>query len=178
MSEASADVPVTRIEGRGLRAPVEIRGWRIGHGSSRRTESLAWAEVSIYKLEDGGYLTHRAGYSLVYHRADTHCRTRNGDQKGDPATVDDLPDDADPCVKCRPPYPQNLEDGEAIRYEFPRHTFDACETPEQVIDRLTVIRHRDGTRSVRYSQPVQDALRQAGASDSAFTRATGTVHIS
>lgn len=171
MTEASASVPVIRIADKGMRAPVEIRGTRIGFGTSEEQEKLAWAEVEIYRLEAGGYLTHRIGYSLKYHTEHTNCKVARGQQKGDPATVDDLPDDAVPCEICRPAPPEYLGDDEAIRYEFPRHRFDGCETPAQVESRLTWYRNKDGTKSVSYSQPVRDALEQAAANDENFRQA-------
>lgn len=157
-----------RIFDKGMRKPVEFAGHRIGHGSSFRPDSAAWAEIEVYKRDDGGYMTHRVGYSLVYHRADTRCTTARGDQKGEPATVDDLPDDALPCQRCQPEAPEYLPKAAAIRFEFPRHTFDSCDTPEMVEEKLTVIHHRDGNRSVRYSYPVRDALREAVLNDPAF----------
>ncbi|HET9118325.1 MAG TPA: hypothetical protein VFN75_09695 [Pseudonocardiaceae bacterium] len=165
-----AEAGTVRIEDKGMIRPVEIRGRRIGFGTSRRPDSLAWAEIEVYKLDDGGYTAHRAGYSLTYHTADTRCLTRDGDQRGDEATVDDLPDDAEPCLRCRPEPPEYLPDGARIRYEFPRHTFDNCATPEDVEQRLTVFRSREGGQSVRYSKPVRDALRQAAQNDPAFRR--------
>jgi hypothetical protein len=159
-----------RIEDKGMLRPVDIHGTRIGFGTSRRPDSMAWAEIEIYKLHDGGYMTHRAGYSLTYHTADTRCLTRDGDQRGDEATVDDLPDDAEPCQRCRPESPEYLPDKAVVRFEFPRHTFDNCEDPGQVVERLTVIHHRDHGRSVRYSKPVRDALREAARADPAFRR--------
>jgi hypothetical protein len=161
--------PVVLIQDKGMRSPVEIRGWLIGFGTSERDDSLAWASIEIYRLEAGGYMTHRIGYSLLYHSAGTTCMTRGREQKGDPATVDDLPDEAAPCPRCRPPRPQDLDDDDPIRFEFPRHTFDACDTAERTVEALTVIRHRDGTPpSVRYSQPVRDALAEAAQNDPAF----------
>lgn len=157
---------VIRIFDKGMLSPVEIRGERIGFGTSEREDSLKWAEIEIYRLDEGGYMTHRLGYSLVYHRADTWERTAAGGQPGNPATVDDLPDEASPCKVCRPVPPQALGDDEEIRYEFPRHTFDSCKTAAQVIERLTVIRSRDGDPpSVRFSGPVQSALREAAERD-------------
>jgi len=158
------------IADKGMIKPVEINGVRIGHGTSRRPDSLAWAEIEIYKLRDGGYMTHRIGMSLTYHTAGTRCVTRDGDQRGDVATIDDLPDDAEPCLRCRPEPPEYLPERAVIRYEFPRHTFDNCATPEEVVERLTVIHHRDHGRSVRYSKPVRDALREAALNDPAFSR--------
>jgi hypothetical protein len=161
----------TTIFDRGMRSPVEITGDRIGHGSSRRSGSPAWAEVEVYKLADSGYLVHRTGVSLVYHTPGTACTTRDERQRGEPAGVDDLPDDAEPCPKCRPPYPRELPDGPAtVRYEFPRHAFDGCDTPERVAEKLTVIRHRDKTQSVQFSQPVNDCLEECARNDAGFAK--------
>jgi hypothetical protein len=165
-----AEAGTVLITDKGMLKPVEIHGRRIGFGTSRREDSLAWAEIEIYKLNDGGYMTHRAGYSLTYHTADTKCMTRNGDQKGEPATVDDLPDEAEPCQRCRPEQPEYLANDAEIRFEFPRHTFDNCEDPGQVEERLTVIHHRDHGTSVRYSKPVRDAIAEARRNDTAFRR--------
>jgi hypothetical protein len=174
MTEASASAPEIRIFDKGMRAPVVIRGERIGFGTSERDESLAWAEIEVYRLDAGGYLAHRIGRSLVYHRADTWCRTRSGGQPGDPATVDDLPDEAEPCEDCKPKDPQRLGDTEEIRYEFPRHTFDGCPTPEKLIEALTVIRGRDGSPpSIRFSYPVKTALRMAAERDEALYAVLG-----
>jgi hypothetical protein len=157
-----------RIFDKGMAQPVTVPGVLIGKGSSRRDDSLAWAEIEIYKLEDGSYRTHRVGYSLTYHLADTRCTVRSGAQKGDPATVDDLPDDAEPCTVCRPPEPRDLGDDEPVRYEFPRHSFDGCADPAQVIEKLTVFRDRKHQQSVRFSGPVMAALREAARNDPAF----------
>jgi len=166
----SREMTTVEIHDKGMRQPVIITGALIGHGSSRREGSPAWAEVEVWKLEDGtGYLVHRTGCSLVYHRADTKCAVRGGRQRGAPAGVDDLPDDAVPCEECQPDYPRDLPDGDAtVRYEFPRHAFDQCDSPERVAERLTVIRNRDGTRVVQSSQPVNDCLAQCARSDPAF----------
>lgn len=155
---------------KGMLAPVEITGPRIGFGTSERDESVSWAEIEIYKLS-GGYMVHRAGMSLIYHTRDTRCTTRERVQKGKPASVDDLPDEAVPCEQCRPAQPEYLPEGEGvIRFEFPRHTFEECKAADQVVERLTVIRHRDGTRTVQYSQPVLDAIEEAANSDPAFEK--------
>jgi hypothetical protein len=166
MTEAGPGVPVIRIYDKGMPQPVEIHGTRIGFGTSERDDSLKWAEIEIYRQGEGGYMVHRLGYSLVYHRADTWCRTAAGSQPGHPATVDDLPDEASPCRDCKPPAPQRLADDEAIRYEYPRHTFDSCKDAREVVASLTVVRHRDGTPpSIRFSGPVQAALREAAEQD-------------
>lgn len=169
MTEQAA--PVVRIADAGTRAPVEVHGVLIGRGTSRRDDSLAWAEIEVYRLNDGGYLAHRAGYSLVYHTKGTRCVTRNQEQRGELVPARQLPPDAEPCVRCRPEPPDYLPDGAEVRWETPRHTFDNCNDPQQVEERLTVIRHPDRSRSVRYSKPVRDALREASRNDPEFRRA-------
>lgn len=169
MTETGPGVPAVRIYDRGMREPVTIAGERIGHGTSERDDSLKWAEIDIYRLHEGGYYVHRLGYSLVYHRGDTWCRTASGAQPGHPATVEDLPDEAAPCQDCRPKPPQELADDEEIRYEFPRHTFDSCKTPTDVVAALTVVRNRQGTTpTIRFSYPVKQALTEAAGRDEAL----------
>lgn len=168
MTEAGASAPVV-FDDKGLPNPVEIHGKRIGFGTSRRDTSRKWATVEIWKLDDGGYMAHRVGYSLVYHRHDTWCKTRSGGQPGAVAAVDDLPDDADPCEDCKPVLPEYLGDDDEVRFEFPRHTFDSCTTAEKVVEALTIIRYRDGRApSVRISGPVKAAVMEAARHDPAF----------
>lgn len=120
-----------------------------------------WVEFEVYLLADRSWLIHRIGRSNLYHRKDTLCTTRTGRPSGDPATVDQLPDDAMPCPRCSPPYPDELPEGAGVvRYEFPRHTWDECPTPELVRDKLTTIRSRDGSVTVHMSDPVADLLRR------------------
>jgi hypothetical protein len=169
MAETTA-APVV-IKDSGMRAAVTIYGRRIGFGTSRNEEDpVKWAEIEIYACEDGTFTVHRAGYSNVYHTADTRCLTREGRQRGRPARLDDLPDDAVPCTVCAPPYPDELGDDDEIRYEVPRHTFAQCENQVNCLDKLTVIRHRDGSRTVQVSRPVRDALREAAQHDPGFRR--------
>lgn len=123
-----------------------------------------WFTMELYALSNGGWLVHRTGWSVVYHKIDTTCVTRVGRKRGDPAGVDDLPDDAMPCRACRPPYPEDIPDGPGtIRFEFPRHSWDACPSPEIVYVRLTTVRSRDGGVSEYVSAPVDELLRNAAA---------------
>jgi hypothetical protein len=125
-----------------------------------------WVTFELYHLDTGGWLAHRTGYSSVYHRLDTRCTTRIGRQSGDPATISQLPDDAVPCLVCKPPYPDRLPetDEPVVRFEFPRHTWDECPTPALVKEKLTTIRSRDGTTSTVTSDPVGELLRGAARS--------------
>lgn len=171
MTEAGASTGVVRLHDLGMRAPVEIHGTRIGFGTSKTDEKEAWAEIEIYRLHDGGYIAHRAGYSDIYHRLDTRCVTRSGEQRGEPVQARQLPETALPCERCKPPWPESMPPVAQVRWELPRHIFDSCNDPAQVVERLTVIRNnRDHTKSVRYSRPVRDALSMAAGSDPAFAQ--------
>ena len=130
-----------------------------------------WVEFEVYAMADASWLIHRIGKSVIYHRADTSCTTRTGVPSGSPAGVDDLPDDAMPCPRCLPAYPDELPDGPGtVRFEFPRHTWDSCPTPELAAAKLTTIRSRDGTVTVHMSDPVADLLRQLAVKYPEFTR--------
>jgi hypothetical protein len=144
------------IEGVPACAPVSAETDDAGNKKDR------WAEIELYLLDNGAWLAHRTGMSVVYHRADTRCRTRAGGQSGEPACIDDLPDEAVPCVICQPRAPQFLAGtpGE-IRFEFPRHTWDEAPTPQLLKLRLTTSRSRDGTVSVFTSDLVAELLRNA-----------------
>jgi hypothetical protein len=148
---------------------TEIDGELLCPGvSTWNRRSRHWVEIEIYRLASGGYLIHRAGMSVVYHTADTRCVIKDGTQRGDAATVDDLPDEARPCPACLPPWPQDLGDKEPIRFEFPRHTFDKCWTAAQVIAKLTTIYKSDGSIEVREPAPVMELLDKAAEVDEAF----------
>ena len=121
-----------------------------------------WFDLELYALADGTWLIHRVGMSNIYHRADTRCTTRIGRKSGDPAGVEDLPDEAVPCLICRPEDPDYLPEGPGVvRFEFPRHTLDRCPTPMLVMEKLTTVRGRDGVISSFTSDPVDELLRGA-----------------
>jgi hypothetical protein len=157
-----------RVDRGKLKPPVEFTGELIAETRSASSDRR-WVELKLYALEGGGYLVHRAGMSNVYHRAGTTCTTASGLQQGTPGTVEDLPDDALPCERCEPPWPEDLGDNEQIRYETTRHTIDRVDTPAEVVEKLTVYRNRrTGRREMRFSEPVQDLLAKAVANDPGF----------
>lgn len=132
--------------------------------STRTPDRTRWVEISVYHLDDGGWLAHRAGMSNIYHRAATACRRANGRKPGALGGVDDLPDDAEPCGDCNPPYPEDLADDAKIRFEFPQHTINRG-TPEQIVRALTTSRRPDtGQRVVKVSAPVEDLLGELSSS--------------
>lgn len=137
--------------------------------STQNPGSLRWAEFRVYRLDEGGWMLHRVGMSLVYHQARTVCRTASGKMPGDPAKLADLPDEATPCGDCRPPYPLDLGDDEPVRFEFPRHSLNRCATAEAVVDSLTRFRERGtGIWTVKVSEPVAELLDKLAAAEPAF----------
>lgn len=128
---------------------------------SASSGELRWSEFELYRLDDGGWLVHRNGRSVVYHRAGTSETTVTGSPPGRLGTVDDLPDDAEPCSSCRPPLPRDLGEDEDIRVETDRHKLDVLRTPEQVVGTLVRNRGRDGSESFMVPAPVADLLDQA-----------------
>lgn len=143
----------------------------------RRTPRPRWGEYFIWKLDSGRYGLYRASFSVIYHTEHTSCRMNGpggrgtGGQMGKPATVEDLPDDAEPCPDCRPPYPDELGDKEPIRFEFPRQGLVVIRTPEEVIDTLGRFRRQTGEEVFELSGPSQELIRQCRDNDPAF-RAT------
>lgn len=123
-------------------------------------DRMRWVEFRVYDTPDAErWLLWVAGCSAVYHREDTKCRTKRGAKPGGIATVDDLPDYAEPCPQCRPRYPENIGDAERVRFEFPRSTFTRSADAAKIVETLATSRNRDtGYRTVRVSDPVNELL--------------------
>lgn len=158
-----------------------ISGRRIAMASTRNPRSLRWVLIGIYALDSGGWLLYRDSHSRVYHREDTACMIRGGRQAGHPATIDDLPDDAEPCGICHPSAPEDLEEAAdhgdmiTVRYEWPRPRFNRCATPGMVGEVLSRNeKMTDAGLNVlsMLSAPAADALAQAMA-DPEFAAAAG-----
>lgn len=147
--------------------PVEFEGELIAEQARRG--GRRWPEFRIWRLAAGGYMAQRVGCSIVYHTAATRCVTKQRSQRGSPATIENLPDDAEPCEFCNPPYPEDLGDTEQIRFEFPRSSMRRFRTARQVIKFFTLWRDPESGETVqRVTKPVQALLEQAAAKDSAF----------
>jgi hypothetical protein len=159
-------VPVVTIVDPHTRRRRDLEGTVIAAADTRGRDQPRWNELKIWKVpRDGGgpprWVYTKAGMSVVYHRADTPCETASGYKSGHPATVDDLPDDAEPCWKCSPPYPESLRDGEEVRFEKPRLTSVQLDTPAEVIAEATTKVDRNRRVSVLRSEPVDRLLTQA-----------------
>jgi hypothetical protein len=136
-----------------------------------------WLEMACYRLDSGGYLLHRTGYSVVYHDPAGSCAA--GRVPGDRVTVAGLPDDAVRCAdaplagrpRCQPPWPQDLGEDEAVMLERVRHTLDQCPDPAAVIVRASSVSHRrEAVLSRGATRPVQELISKAAAADEGFAR--------
>jgi hypothetical protein len=167
-----------RIEDR-LTGATEFEGEEIARvstqngapGQSLDRPRRRWGENAVWKLESGRYVLLRAAFSTIYHTNPTTCTVAGGSQSGDVATLDDLPDDAYPCWNCHAPDVDDLGDQEKIRFEFPRRTIDQCETPAQVVSRLTDSRKYSGVRSTSLPEPARDLIEQCMLNDPDFRAA-------
>ena len=172
-------MPVITIVDPYTRLPVSFTGTEIGHSSTRSPDRVTgalpdrWNEQRAWKIPraDGTFSWKFAkyGYSLIYHAEGTRCRSRDG-LAGSPADVDALPDDAEPCPRCRPLPPERLADAKdagtliAIRYEFPRIEITDCATPDDVIMSAALKRSRSTHQtSVMLSGPARELIAQCMA---------------
>ncbi|HEY2638922.1 MAG TPA: hypothetical protein VGI66_03435 [Streptosporangiaceae bacterium] len=140
----------------------KISGTVIGQAGTNTT-TLRWMSITLYRLDEGGLLLHRVGYSRIYHDNSGRCKTVAGRVSGSPAVVSNLPDYAEPCERCQPAQPDYLGPTETIKFEYPRHSFDICATPEEVEDKL---RQRKAGKEM--SEPSRSVLDQARENDPEF----------
>lgn len=158
-------------------------GWEIdylaeiGHVSSKmagREERLRWGVNTVWKLSGARYALYRASMSVLYHTAGTTCRTSGsggpgtGGQMGTECPASDLPDDAEPCPDCEPPWPEDLAPGERVRFEFPRQKVWICDSPAEVISKLTRHTKMTGQTVTGASGPAADLIEQCRRNDPDF----------
>ena len=159
-----------------LAGDTEITGYVIGEISTRmgapsqgyQRPKVRWGVNRVIKLESGGYVLIREAFSVIYHTRNTRCLTANRIQRGEPTSYRELPDDAKPCFECNPPWPEDLLDDEAIRFEFPRRSIDRCDDAAAVILELTTSRKYSGVRSQEVPEPVRALLAQCRENDPEF----------
>jgi hypothetical protein len=126
-----------------------------------------WVEFRLYRREDGGFVVHREGVSMVYHGMDAAgCVIRDGTPKGFLCLVRELPGDAEPCED-EPdlPWPEDMPPDAQVRKEEPRHTVSHCATPAEVADSLT---WDPRTQRRVWTAPVTRLLTEAAKADPAF----------
>jgi hypothetical protein len=130
-------VETVTVEGREGRSASFTGELVVPPVSTYSDDKARWAEFKLYRKEGGGYVVWRAGKSLVYHLKDTGCETRDGRQKGFEKLVRELDKDAEPCIECKPGWPDDLPPDMTVRMEEDRHTISHCATPVEVVHSLT-----------------------------------------
>lgn len=120
-------------------------------------DQIRWVTMGLFRTTDGRYVYYRVGHSLVYHDAGGYpgaCRS------GVPTEPGELPQDAEPCVKCRP----SLEPDGPVRLEEALRTIFVCDDVPSVIQALVKVRNGATT----LSRPAQRLLADAARRDAAF----------
>jgi hypothetical protein len=163
----------------------EITGEQIAHVSTEygdpdqasNDRRPRWGVNTVWKLDNGQYALYRASMSVIYHTEGTSCRVAGprgsgtGSQSGSPCLARDMPDNAEPCERCRPPWPEDLNPTTKVRYEFPRQSVEICEEPGLVIERMTKYRKHSGQSVSGASGPARELLAQCRANDPDFADA-------
>jgi hypothetical protein len=140
------------------RTVAEFDGELYAESTSDDGQRARWIELNLFRTETG-WAVHRASRSILYHRADTTCRTPKQARPGIRSTAERLPEDAEPCGQCRPPEADVMAPDSPVRIEVPRHNVHFMDTEAQVVGDLTMDR-RTGTPY--WSQPVVELLLAAG----------------
>ena len=146
---------------------AQFNGDLIAEVSTDDGERARWIEIQLYRRTDGsgGWVIHRKSDSVLYHRADTTCRTPKGARPGQESPAGELDEGSEPCAACRPPELRDLDPQEPVRIEVPRHNVHFRDTEQQVVDDL-VIDRRSGTPY--WSEPVVELLVAAGTQHPKF----------
>jgi hypothetical protein len=155
----------------------EIDGFRIADVSTEHEPNRTggkrarWSHDKIWRLSDGKYALYRSSWSHVYHTDPTACRTKAKGQNGTPIRADALPADAVACWVCEPPYPDELDPGEMVRFEGPRQSMAVCEEPHQIIGQLTTSTRYSGAEVSGAPDTTVQLIQQARINDEYFRSA-------
>jgi hypothetical protein len=156
------------IEGRdGKTAPPFEGELLVPEVSTYSDDKARWVEFRLYRKDEGGFVVHRTGKSLIYHKANTRCAIRSGDQPGQPTPVQDLPEDAEPCERCKPPWADQLPGAFIVRFEGDRNTITHVKTAAEAVRVLTW----DARAQMEiWSEPVSRLLMAAAGADDEFAK--------
>lgn len=134
----------------------EFDGWLLAFATTESPDFPRWTTMDLYETTDGDFVVYTVGHSVVYHDPGGSCNS------GVLTEVADLPEDAEPCPKCRPPRdPQN-----SVNLEAPLRQLHECDTPAAV--RKAVCRYDRNTQTYIASRPAQRLLSDAAAKNPAF----------
>jgi hypothetical protein len=138
---------------------ADFEGELVAEVTSDDGERARWIEITLYRIDNGGWAVHRSSRSVLYHRIDTSCRTPKQARPGVRSTAARLLGDAEPCAKCRPSERDAMDPDAQVRIEIPRDNVHLLDNAQQMVNDLTMDR-RTGTPY--WSQPVVELLVQAG----------------
>lgn len=150
---------------------LEFWGVEIAEVSTEKSSLPRWTEMRLYRVTDGTgrYVLNIIGRSVVYHRTNDVCNA------GIPVTADNLPDDAEPCAKCKPVDLDDLVDDDTVDFEEDRYTVHVVDGPDAVIGKLRNPRTATESRLGAISGPGQRLLAIASANDPDMHHAVTTV---
>lgn len=144
----------------------DITGVVIAAITTEDPDQPRWTTMDLYRTSDGRYVYYRVGHSLVYHDLGGYsgaCRS------GVTTAPDDLPDEAEPCAKCRPP----LEPDGPVRMEESLPAIFVCDDVPGVLQAL--VKTRNGGTTI--SRPAQRLLADARRRDEAFRSYQGVERL-
>jgi hypothetical protein len=172
-TSSTSEAPST-IRVRDSAKVIEFQGRLVGEISTETPREPRWLEIQLFKVDDGRYVVHLIGRSVVYHGHMSSCN------RGIPRRVLDIPSDAEPCRDCRPVrYDLNdllSEEAEAlVDMESDRHTAYVCADGEEVLNRLRVPNRRHPEELGVLSAPAQRLINLVAPLDDGIASVVTTV---
>jgi hypothetical protein len=135
----------------------EFTGVKVGEASTESQGYPRWTTLDLYRRdEDGFYVLHSIGHSVVYHTVGSACNS------GTQTEPDKLPLDAEPCEKCKPADPPVGP----VAMENSLIKLFICETVGDVHKAVTHTDRKTGLVSV--SHVAQRLLMDAARNDPGF----------
>jgi hypothetical protein len=169
----TGDGPSEPLRVRDADRVLEFQGTRIAYVSTESASSPRWTEMSLFHLTDGTdrYVLQTVGRSVVYHGHHSECNS------GTAVRAFDLPEDAEPCTRCRPPTFQDCEgevDDSRVDLESDRYSVYVCALATDVIARLRISR-ANSTALDSFSAPAMRLLDHARQVDAGIAGALQVV---
>lgn len=141
---------------------VEFQGELLSRVSTEVPSLPRWTTMELYRMTDGTnrYVLSIVGYSVVYHVSDGFC------DSGVSIPITELPSDAEPCVKCKPPfYGEDRTATGTVNMEENYYQVAVCDSAAAVRTRLEMRKHGEPPA---LSRPALRLLKIAAHTDSAF----------
>lgn len=152
---------------------IKFRGELIADVVSQPANLPRWTEMELFRLTDGTgrYVVHIIGCSVLYHTHNSDCNAGIGTR------LADLPEDAEPCPRCRPvsvTEKVRVHEGDrVVDFEVDRHTTHVCASADEAVDRLRSTGARNATHE--FSGPALRLLTAAAQRDPAINRVLNVV---